>query len=48
MSTGHRVPAASVQATTWFMASLRDHDTHLGENVTDGTVTALCGVSRKP
>ncbi|MGH3979170.1 MAG: hypothetical protein ACRDRZ_09250 [Pseudonocardiaceae bacterium] len=33
---------------TWFVASLRDEDTHLGEQVTDGTVTARCGRSFRP
>ncbi|MGQ0776127.1 MAG: hypothetical protein ACT4NY_17165 [Pseudonocardiales bacterium] len=33
---------------TWFVASLRDEDTHLGATVTDGTVTARCGRSFRP
>lgn len=33
---------------TWFVASLRDDDTHLGEEATDGTVTARCGRSFRP
>ena len=33
---------------TWFVASLRDEDTHLGGEVTDGTVTAPCGRSFRP
>lgn len=33
---------------TWFVASLRDHDTHLGGNLTDATVTVLCGYSFRP
>jgi len=33
---------------TWFVASLRDEDTHLGGEVTDGTVMALCGRSFRP
>ncbi|MGH4018823.1 MAG: hypothetical protein ACRDT0_06195 [Pseudonocardiaceae bacterium] len=33
---------------TWFVASLRDEDTHLAKDVTDGRVTALCGHSFRP
>lgn len=33
---------------TWFVASLRDGDTHLGENSTGATVTARCGRSFRP
>ncbi|MGH3905231.1 MAG: hypothetical protein ACRDTE_13730 [Pseudonocardiaceae bacterium] len=33
---------------TWFVASLRDHDTHLARNRTDDTVIALCGRSFRP
>ena len=33
---------------TWFVASLRDDDTHLGEEVTDGTATTRCGRSFRP
>jgi hypothetical protein len=32
----------------WFVASLRDGDTHLGENSTGATVTARCGRSFRP
>lgn len=32
---------------TWFVASLRDEDTHLGE-IADGTVTAWCNRSFRP
>lgn len=28
---------------TWFVASLRDEDAHLGGDLTDGMVTARCG-----
>lgn len=35
----------TAEAMTWFVASLGDHDTHLGGNVTDDMVTALCGYS---
>lgn len=33
---------------TWFVASLRDQDTHFGGDLTNGTVTALCGYSFRP
>lgn len=33
---------------TWFVASLRDHDTHRGRNLTADTVTAWCGYSFRP
>jgi len=33
---------------TWFVASLRDEDTHLGGDLTDNTVTAMCGRSFRP
>lgn len=33
---------------TWYVASLRDHDTHLAQDDTDGGVTALCGQSFRP
>ena len=33
---------------TWFVASLRDDDTHLGEEAADGTVTARCDRSFRP
>lgn len=33
---------------TWFVASLRDEDTHLGGEITDGTVTAWCSRSFRP
>lgn len=36
------------QPMTWFVASLRDEDTHLGAELTDGTVTARCGCSFRP
>lgn len=32
----------------WFVASLRDGDTHLGENSTGATVTDRCGRSFRP
>lgn len=32
----------------WYVASLRDHDTHLAQDNTDGGVTALCGQSFRP
>lgn len=35
------------QAMTWFVASLCDEDTHLGE-ATDDTVTARCGRLFRP
>lgn len=41
-------PPRMAQLVTWFVASLRDEDTHLGEEVTDGTVTAQCGCSFRP
>ncbi|MGH3930550.1 MAG: hypothetical protein ACRDTF_11310 [Pseudonocardiaceae bacterium] len=33
---------------TWYVASLRDHDTHLAADLTDGAVTASCGRSFHP
>jgi len=33
---------------TWFVASLRDEDTHLGRQLADGTVTARCSRSFRP
>lgn len=38
----------SAQAMIWFVASLRDEDTHLGAADTDGTVTTRCGRSFRP
>ncbi|MFN2495289.1 MAG: hypothetical protein ABR608_05200 [Pseudonocardiaceae bacterium] len=40
--------ATSAQSVTWFVASLRDDDTHLGGETTDGTVTARCGRPFRP
>ncbi|MGH3941169.1 MAG: hypothetical protein ACRDTG_21540 [Pseudonocardiaceae bacterium] len=33
---------------TWFVASLRDEDTHLGEDSSGPAVTARCGRSFRP
>lgn len=33
---------------TWYLRSLRDHDTHQGRLRTDGTVLARCGISFTP
>ncbi|MGQ0776942.1 MAG: hypothetical protein ACT4NY_21410, partial [Pseudonocardiales bacterium] len=37
-----------MQPMTWFVGSLRDEDTHLGQEATDGTVTSRCGRSFRP
>lgn len=33
---------------SWYLRSLRDHDTHRGELREDGTVMARCGASFTP
>ncbi|MGH3924471.1 MAG: hypothetical protein ACRDS9_14585 [Pseudonocardiaceae bacterium] len=41
-------PPRPARPVTWFVASLRDEDTHLGAEVVNDTVTARCGRSFRP